>query len=201
MSQASKHRPLVQPFVSEGVNFWIKVYSRNLRDFYHLFLTCSYGMDITPLTNLVKTDIVYNSNLCLICQRNPKEKLTRKTLESVLKTILDGKKNADQLGNLSHDSPDTLLEKRYSYHKRCRSVQDLKWKRLENCAQSDSAEELVNTSPQKRRLTRSMLPQFNINVCIVCQEETNKKTQSIIRSSRSTKQAGFSHSSSHTCSS
>ena len=29
----------------------------------------------------------------------------------VLKTILDGKKNVDQLGNLSHDSPGTLLEK------------------------------------------------------------------------------------------
>ena len=50
----------------------------------------------------------------------------RKPLESVLKTILDGKKNAEELGNLSHDSPDTLLEKGYSYHKRCCSVQDLK---------------------------------------------------------------------------
>ena len=52
------------------------------------------------------------------------EKSERKAGEDTLRVM--GRNIADELGNLSHDSPDTLLEKGYSYHKRCRSVQDLK---------------------------------------------------------------------------
>ena len=112
--------------------------------------------------------IVYDKNLCLKCQQTKKEcKLVENPATTILADIVSYHKIMQNEGNISDESVESLLQKGYSYHSECGKQAKKHLLRVKSKADFEAS---GHPTPSPK-LTRSQLHSYNVNLCIICQEQ------------------------------
>ena len=125
-----------------------------------------------------ESNIVYDSRFCLVCHQTKNEqKLVATPTIATLADILGYHGTNQREGNLSNETSEPLLQKGYSY-------QSESAKRMKKYMHRRRSEENMLTITSSRRLTHSMLPTYDVNMCIVCQEKTEERRRQIMSDAR-----------------
>ena len=138
---------------------------------------------LTPVNILPPKTFFYWKSLCLICQKHTGESIVKKASEEILGNILIDLERSGKIGNLKRTTKITLLSNEYSYHSHYNKVLKLKESRIKKRTSGLTITKEC-CSPPKRKITRSMVPLYDRNKCIICQKQSKETLFNVSSDSR-----------------
>ena len=107
----------------------------------------------------------------------------KKPSEGILGNILINLERLGKIGNLKGATKTTLLSNEYSYHNHCNKVLKLKESRIKKRTSGLTITEECCSTP-KRKITRSMVPLYDRNKCVICQKQSKETLFKVSSDSR-----------------